>query len=99
MLLHELRNLIETVKWYILMLCNFQNFLILLVRYIHVPKRLGNRKRKFERDNFVLTFSRFTDKEFKTQTSLSRRSFNFLLYKIQQIMPKKVFLINVILII
>ena len=89
-MLKFLKIFINILKNYLTLLLKFESLIIYSILYMMLPKRLGNRKRKLERENFNLVFSRLTPKEFRKQTGLSRRSFNFLLNKIQVVLPKKV---------
>jgi len=86
------RSLFDLLKKLLLLLLHNNLLLLQLIIVSLMPKKLGNRKRKLERESFTLIFSRFTPKEFKQQTALSRKSFNFLLHHIQKHLPKKVFI-------
>jgi hypothetical protein len=70
------------------------DFLKILIDALNIlPKKLGNRKRHRERENFELVLSRFTEEEFKRQTALSKKNFHYLLTEITKLLPVKVLII------
>jgi len=54
--------------------------------YDTIPRRNPNRKRK--RDDFEKTLAELTEKEFKSQTGLSRLIFNYLLHLVEPILRR-----------